>query len=51
MVSRKAKSGEVYPAVPNEELTMEGTTDYNVQLIVQYTSAAGKKLRITNITT
>ena len=39
----KLKSGEVYPAVPNEELTMEGTTDYNVQLIVQYTSAAGKK--------
>ena len=37
----KLKSGEVYPAVPNEELTMEGTTDYNVQLIVQYTSAAG----------
>ena len=40
----KLKSGEVYPAVPNEELTMEGTTDYNVQLIVQYTSAAGKKI-------
>ena len=34
---------EEYPVVPNEGLTPEGTTDYNVQLIVQYTDAAGKK--------
>ena len=39
----KLKSGEVYPVVPNEGVTPEGTTDYNVQLNVQYTSAAGKK--------
>ena len=39
----KLKSGEVYPAVPNDDVTVEGTSDYNVQLIVQYTSTEGKK--------
>lgn len=40
----KLKNGEVYPLVSEEgDLTVEGTPDYNVQLIVQYTSADGKK--------
>ena len=39
------KSGEVYPAVSDDgTLSIEGTPDYNVQLIVQYTGSDGKKI-------
>lgn len=41
----KLKKGETYPAVSADgALTPEGTPDYNVQLIVQYTSATGQKV-------
>ncbi len=33
-----------YPSVPNGGTTVEGTTDFNVQLIAQYTSATGTKV-------
>ncbi len=39
-----AEVAEGYPAVPDEGTTVEGTPDFNVQLIVQYTDQSGKKV-------
>lgn len=33
-----------YPLVPEEGMTVEGTPDFNVQVIVQYTDQSGKKV-------
>lgn len=39
-----AEVTEGYPEVPDGATTVEGTPDYNVDLIVQYTEASGKKV-------
>ena len=38
------KDGTAYPSVPSPGQTVEGTSDYNIQVIVQYTGKDGKKL-------